>query len=104
MEKDTLIQVIETEKEIQKRIEIEKTKAAEWLESAERGAEAEYLREEKNIRASIDQWQAESAKEIAENAARIVEGAAREAERFSTLEAGSLERIVQKHIARILPG
>ena len=104
MEKDTLSQVIEAEKEIQKRMEIEKAKAAEWLESAKKGAEADYLREEKKVRASIDQWQAETAKEAEENAARIVGCAAREAERFGAVEADSLKRIVLKHIARILPG
>jgi hypothetical protein len=104
MEKDTLSQVIEAEKEIQKRIEIEKAKAADWLEGAKKAAEADYLREEKKIRTSIERRQAEAAKEIEEQAARIVEGAAREAERFGSLEADCLERIVRKQITRILPG
>lgn len=104
MEKDILSQVIEAEKEIQKCLKIEKNKAREWLEGVKKESEAEFLREERRIRESLELTQAESAKEADRQAAEIVQQAARAAERLGQLGTGTLQRLIEKRLTEILPG
>lgn len=103
-EKDTLSQVIEVEKEIQKCLALEKVKAAEWLEGVKKETEAESLGEETRIREALEESRTAASKEADRKAAEIVSTAALEAERLGHLETKTLQGIIEKQIARILPG
>lgn len=104
MEKDILSQVIEAEKEIQHCIDREKIKAREWLERVKKECEEEFIREEKNIKESLERSTAEAAREAGGNAAGTVSRATADAERLGRLQAEVLSRIVAKQIAVVLPG
>ncbi len=104
MEKDILSQVIEAEKDIQQCLDREKVKTRAWLEQVKKECEEEYIREEQQIKASLERSMAEAAAEAEARAAGIVSKAAEETERLGRLEAATLSRIVAKQIRRILPG
>jgi cell division septum initiation protein DivIVA len=103
MDKNFLSEVIEVEKEIQRRCDLEKVKSREWLEQARKEFEAGYALEEQSIAESLEQ-SVEEAKRTAESrASDIVKEAAQTAERLAMLKSETLSRIVEKHIRRIQP-
>ena len=104
MERDILSQVVEAEKEIQQCLDREKVKAREWLERVKQECEEEFIREEKNIKESLERSTAEAAREAAVKAAGAVSRASADAERLGRLREEALSRIVAKQIAVILPG
>jgi hypothetical protein len=104
MERDILSQVIEAEKDIQHCLDLEKTKAREWLERVKKECEEDFIREEKNIKESLAKATAEAAREAEVKAAGIVSRATAAAESLGRLQAETLSRIVAKKIAGILPG
>lgn len=104
MEKDILSQVIEVEKEIQKCLESEKVKIREWLEGVKKESEEEFFREELEIKQSLDQSLREATKQSETAAAQILSEAADAAERLRRLKAETLTGIIERQIARILPG
>lgn len=104
MEKDALCQVINAEKEIQKCLEIEKARVQEWLENAKRESETEYAREEKKLRLSLEYSRKEAMKGAESRAAEILRRAVFEIERLERLDTKTLSSIVEKTVARILPG
>ncbi len=104
MEKDVLSQVIEAEKEIQQCLDLEKIKAREWLERVKKDCEEEFIREEKNIKESLERAVAEAAREADARAAGAVSRATAEAERLGRVEEETLSRIVAQQVAVILPG
>ncbi len=104
MEKDVLSQVIEAEKEIQKCIESEQLKAREWLDGVKKECDESFLREEKKIRESLEQELDHAAGQAEAEAAGIVSQAASAAERLGNIKKEILSAIIQRHIARILPG
>jgi len=104
MERDILSQVIEAEKEIQQCLDLEKIKAREGLERVQKECEEEFIREDKNIKASLEKFTAEAAREAGGKAAGTVVRAMADAERLGRLQAETLSRIVAKQIAGILPG
>ncbi len=103
MERDILSQVIEAEKDIQQFLDLEKIKAREWLERVKKECEEEFIREEKNIKESLEKSTAEAAREAGVKAAGTVSRAAAAAERLGRLQTETLSRIVAKQIAGILP-
>ena len=104
MEKDILSEVIEVEKEIQKCLEVEKAKSHDWLEKVKKESEEELVREERNIKESLNKSIEVAKKEAELKAAEIVKQTEARAERLATLNDGTLEGIVGKQIIRILPG
>jgi vacuolar-type H+-ATPase subunit H len=104
MEKDILSEVIEVEKEIQKCLELEKTKAREWLEKVQTESADEFTRSEREFQEAFDRALADAEKEAMVKAAEIVREAEAQAERLRTLGNGTLQGIVEKQIRRILPG
>ncbi len=104
MEKDILSEVIEVEKEIQKCLEAEKVKSRDWLEKVKQESAEELVREEKNIKESLNK-SIEVAKKKAElKAVEIVKQTEARAERLTKLNDKTLVGIVEKQIIRILPG
>lgn len=101
MDKNLLSEVIEVEKEIQKRCDLERAKSREWLEQTRNEFEAGYALEEQRIAESLQQ-SLEEAKMTAESrASDIVKEAAQTAERLAMLKSDTLSRIVEKHIRGI---
>ena len=104
MERDILSQVIEAEKEIQQCLDLEKIKAREWLERVKKECEEEFIREEKNIKESLEKSTAEAAREAGAKTAGTVNQATAAAERLGRVQTETLSKIVAKQIAGILPG
>ena len=104
MERDILSQVIEAEKEIQQRLDLEKVKTREWIERAKKECDEEFVLEEKRIKASLEKSIEEAIKEAEIKASGIVSRAEADAERLGRLETETLSKIIARQIDRILPG
>ena len=104
MEKDILSEVIEVEKEIQKCLEVEKEKSHDWLEKVKKESEEELVREERNIKESLNKSIEVAKKEAELKAVEIVKQTEARAERLAKMNDDTLVDIVGKQIIRILPG
>ncbi len=104
MEKDILSEVIEVEKEIQKCLEVEKAKSHDWLEKVKKESEEELVREERNIKESLNKSIEMAKKEAELKSAEIVKQTEARAERLAKLNDETLVGVVGKQITRILPG
>jgi hypothetical protein len=104
MERDILGQVIEAEKEIQQCLELEKVKEGERIERVKKECEEEFIREKRDIEASLEKSKAEATREAEGKAAGTVRRAAAEAERLGRLQKETLSRIIARQITGILPG
>ncbi len=104
MDDDILSQVVEVEKEVQNRIEIEKKMSQEWLENAKREAEEKVLIEEKELKKNINDSISKARLNAGEKAEAIIRDANIEAERLEKLGDDILKNIILKHIIKILPG
>ena len=103
MEKDILSKVIEVEKEIQERLRDEKNKAHEWLEAAKKEIERDISLQEEQLRESYTKDREEAKAEAEREAARIVQDASTLAERYRRISDETLEKIVKRHMLKILP-
>lgn len=103
MEKDILSKVIEVEKEIQERLREEKNKAHEWLEGVRKEIERDVSLQEEQLRDSYIKGKEDAKAEAEREAARIVEDAAALAERYRRISDEALEKIVMRHVLKILP-
>jgi vacuolar-type H+-ATPase subunit H len=104
MQKDILSEVIEAEKEIQQRLEVEKAKSRDWLENVKKESEEKLVREEKNIKESLNKSIEVAKKEAELKATEIVNQTEARAERLAKVNDQTLVDVVGKQIARILPG
>lgn len=104
MQKDILSEVIDVEKEIQKGLEVEKEKSHDWLEKVKKETEEELVREEKNIKESLNKSIEIAKKEAELKAVEIVKQTEARAQRLAKLNDQALVDIVGKQITRILPG
>ena len=104
MDNNILSEVIEVEREIQKCLEIEQTKARDWLEKVKKECEAEVLKEEALIKDSLAAAENLARKEAEESAAASVRDAAALVEHMDHLDRAVLQAVVEKHIRTILPG
>ena len=103
MERDLLSKILDTEREIQAKIESEKKRCAEALLKARKEAEEKIVQEEAVLREQLEK-SVRKAEEIAEKrAAEILEAAARRAENLRSLPDEVLQKIVMKYIDSILP-
>lgn len=103
MEKDILSKVIEVEKEIQERLREEKEKAHEWLEGVKTEIERDTSLQEEQLRESYIRGKEDAKAEAEREAERIVKDAATLAERYRQISDETLEKIVEKHVVKILP-
>ncbi len=103
MEKDILSEVIEVEKEIQRCLEIEKTKANDWLVKVKQVSQEELVREEKNVKESLRIAIEQAKKDAASKAEDIVKHAETQAGRLAKLDNEALQDIIGEQIIRILP-
>ncbi len=104
MDGDILSEVIEVEKEIQKCLELERRKAQEWLEKMKALTAEESARNEREIREDFERAIAEAERQAVSRAAVVVKDAEARAGRLRTLDERTLKSIVEKHVAKILPG
>jgi vacuolar-type H+-ATPase subunit H len=104
MDDDILSQVVEVEKEVQQRIEIEKKMSQEWLENVKKEAEEKVLIEEKELKKNVTDSISIARLNAEKKAEAIISDANVEAERIEKLDDDILKNIIIKHIIRILPG
>jgi vacuolar-type H+-ATPase subunit H len=103
MENEGLGTLIEVEREIHERIEREKKKAVEWLETVRNQSLESLMKEEEELKASIEKAMADAAVAAEREALEIVQHARAEAERLRGITEDLLQVVVRKHIVRILP-
>lgn len=104
MDDDILSKVVEVEKEVQQRIDIEKNMSHEWLENVKNDAEEKILREEKELKDALVEEIGKTSLNSKRKAAEIIKDAGIEAEKLERLGNDILKKIILKHIYRILPG
>jgi vacuolar-type H+-ATPase subunit H len=103
MEKDILTKVIEVEKEIQEKLREEKSKAHEWLEGVKKEIEKDISLQEEQLRELYTRGREDAKAEAEREAARVVQDAATLAERYRRIGDETLEKIVKRHVVKILP-
>lgn len=104
MEGDILSKVILAEKEIQQRLDLERTRARERLEKAKAEGERTFLEEDARIKDESAGLFERAVKDAEARAAEMLEEARAEAARLEKVDDEVLTRIIMKHIIRILPG
>ncbi|MDA8083284.1 MAG: hypothetical protein M0024_06475 [Nitrospiraceae bacterium] len=104
MEDDVLSKVVAVEKEIQQRLELERTNAREWLEKTRAEQERKFLEEKTGIEKESDSLYGQAVKDAEARAAEMLDEAREEAARLEKEDDEVLARIVMKHIVGILPG
>lgn len=104
MDNNILSEVIEVEREIQKCLEVEQTKARDWLEKVKKECAEELLKEESRIKDSLAREEERARKEAEEGTASSVKDAVALVEQRDHLDRAVLQTIVDKHIRTILPG
>ena len=102
MDDDILSQVVEVEKEVQQRIEIEKKMSQEWLENVKKEAEEKVLIEEKELKKNVTDSISIARLNAEKKAEAIISDANVEAERIEKLDDDILKNIIIKPIIRIL--
>lgn len=97
-------EVVEVEKEIQKKLELEKIKCREWLEKLSSETEEKVLQVENQLKESM-QESVQNAKIKADHqAAEILREAHATSEMLGNISDETLRRIILRHIIKILPG
>lgn len=104
MENYLLSEVIEVEKEIQKRLDEEKVKAREWLEQTRREFEEEFAQAEKDLAETLQRSLEEAKKDAELKADETVKQATLTAERLAAIKNDILLGIVSRHLNKLLPG
>lgn len=104
MERDLLSKILDTEREIQTKIESEKKRYAEAILKAKKEAEEKIVQEEAELREQLEKSVCKAEKIAEEKAVDILEAAARRADNLRSLPDEALQRIVMKYIDSILPG
>jgi hypothetical protein len=103
MKEDILSKVVEVEKEIAKKIEIEKTEDQERLEKLGSDSEKEILKENKRLQYALNKAASDIKTDAQKKALKIIEDASVSADRLEQISDDILKEIIMKHIVRILP-
>jgi vacuolar-type H+-ATPase subunit H len=103
MERDLLSKILDTEREIQAKIESEKKRRVETIEKARKEADERVMQEEAALREQFETSVRETEKVAEEKAGVILEAAARRATNLRGLSDEVLQKIVMKYIDSILP-
>ena len=104
MEDDILSKIVEVEKEIRKRLEIERNTTQEWLEKIKKDTEKELIMAEKELKESLNKAVQDAKSNAEKKASEILLDAQTKAERLEKLNDEILKMVILKHIIRILPG
>ncbi len=104
MKDDILSTVIAAERDIRQRLDLERTRAREWLEKARADQERRLLEEETRIKAESGRSFGHAVRDAEARASAIQEKAAAEDAGLERLDDAALTLMIMKHIARILPG
>lgn len=103
MDKSTLNDVIETEKEIQACIEREKAKAAEWLQSVKRVCGEEYAREETKAAEALREAEKLAEREARDRMVQNEQEAAAWSAGLEHIDPSFLAELADRYVKRILP-
>ena len=104
MDDDILGKVVEVEKEVQQRLEIEKKMSQEWLKKVKKDAEEKVVAEEAEIKEAFNVALKNAKLNAEKRVAAIIKDANEEAERLKGLGDEILKKAILKHITVILPG
>ena len=103
MEDDILSKIVEVEKEIQKRLEIERNTTQEWLEKIKKDTEKELIMAEKELKESLNKAVQDAKSNAEKKASEYLLDAQTKAKRLEKLSDEILKTVILKHIIRILP-
>jgi len=98
-----LARVISVEKEIQARLEVERTRAGEWLEKVREETEVECIKAEERIREASRKSAEQARDEAMSRAQDIIREAEDRAERLLNLSDETLRGIIMRRLNMILP-
>jgi vacuolar-type H+-ATPase subunit H len=104
MEKDVLSTIIEIEKEIEERLQKEKLKVDKWLNSAKNEIEVERTAMVRELEDSLREAVFIARDNAGKQASTILNEATKQSRVLSEIGEGILQRIIMKHLRRILPG
>jgi len=104
MDDDILSKVVEVEKEVRQKIDIEKKMSGEWLENIKKEAAQKILAEEEALEKTFSSAIKKAKADAAGKTAAIINNADREAERLKGLSDNILKKAILEHISKILPG
>jgi vacuolar-type H+-ATPase subunit H len=103
MKDDVLSKVVEVEKEIRNRIQIETGKAREWLDKIRSQCDEKISQEETEKSTSLDKTLKDASAEAEKKASAILTGVQDKAEKIEALNDDVLKKIIKRHITGILP-
>jgi len=104
MEKDVLATVIEIEKEIEERLQIEKLKSDKWLNSEKREIEVEMTAMVRELEESLQEAVSIARENAEKQASTILNESAKQSRLLSEIGEEILQRIITEHLRKILPG
>ncbi len=104
MEKDVLKGVVEIEKEIRQRLEIEQEKAQKWLVKVKKEAEEEVLAKEFDLKEEMNRSTDSALSDARGKASGINDTAHRYSGHLKKISDDTLKKIILKYLPRILPG
>lgn len=104
MERGILSTVIEVEREIQKSLEAEKTKAQGWIEKGKSEAEDEIAGEELRLREAFDRMREGARADAERKASAIIAEATSLSLRLKGISDETFKEVIARHIVKILPG
>lgn len=104
MEDSILAKIIQTEGEIQAKIETARKTCREQIQRLKEEAEKRIVDEESQIREQCRRSLDEADLPAQQKATAILEAASRLAEKLRRLDDEILKQLIMKHIIRILPG
>ena len=103
MENDVLHKLMEVEKEVQQRFELEKGRSQAWLERVRGDAEKEIHALETELKEALAKEISSAELDAGKKASKLLEDAYEESGLPEKLENGRLKDILLKHISGILP-
>jgi len=104
MAEATIQAIIDVEKELQRKIALEEEKIAEWLDEKRQEVASDIDRQEKDFQEDQKRQEEKKIGEIAAKADQIMQEAKLERARLEQISQDEIERIVNQHLAKILPG
>lgn len=96
-------EVVEIERKIKERLEIEQNKSKEWLDTVRGDGEKEVLAEESVLKKSMERVITEAQAQARDRADEIVKGTKALLENLEQLTDEELKVILRKYTTRILP-
>ena len=104
MENDILRGIVEVEKDIRQRLEIERKRVTEWLEEVKKELENKVLAEESGLKDTLSRTAEDSRSDAQVEASGIIDEAQKYATKLENLSDELLKKIALRHLSCILPG